>query len=132
MHDTYKRLEKEGVIGPMEPDPERGVGQLKARPFAEYPKWVYPISPETGKPVPQLVNSQREELLVLSRGAPDTVTVDPVVDERNQLAKQVAELQAKLALYKAGEEAAPVPEPAKAAAAPAPTPAKPTPAKLTA
>ena len=83
MLNVYERLQREGKIGPRD---ENGV----PRPFQEFPKRV-----DLADGSSKIVYSQREELayagLIAGKDAPQD---DPVVEERNRLALQVAEMQA--------------------------------------
>jgi len=62
--------------------------------FREYPKWIK-LADGTEK----LVASQREELAVLST-VPDAAKNDPVLEEKNRLAEQVAAQAEEMAAMK--------------------------------
>jgi hypothetical protein len=83
MLNVYERLQREGKIGPRD---ENGV----PRPFQEFPKRI-----DLADGSSKIVLSQREELAfagqIAGKGAAQD---DPVVEERNRLAMQVAEMQA--------------------------------------
>ncbi len=107
MLDAYRKLQANGVIGPMmkvdasgKPihDPSGDApGQLVPRPFAEYPKAVRRISrnAETGEErvLDFVANSKSEELKILS----DTVEMEaprsPLERERDELAQNLATQQ---------------------------------------
>jgi hypothetical protein len=110
MLDTYKRLQNNGVIGPMmKVDPQgkpvidpggEMPGTLVQRPFAEYPKAVRRV-----RLVPQEDGSLKEEIVTLVAGSKseelkimsDTVEMDvprsPLERERDELASELATQQ---------------------------------------
>jgi hypothetical protein len=86
----YKRLEAEGKIGQFDPDG-------RPRPYCEYPKQITTGEDQFGKPLYRIVNSQREELAFRAESVPGVkLEDDPVLAERNRLAKENDELRAKL------------------------------------
>lgn len=106
MLEIYKKLEKEGKIGRFD---EAG----RPRPFAEFPKQMrqprYELvrrPPTTGEPMGMferilvdpglVVHSQREELAYLAENGAEIRGQDPVLDERDDLRKQVADLRSQL------------------------------------
>lgn len=82
MLDLYKKLEADGKIGKFYKDAQ---GVMRAKPFQEFPKSIMIEGKE------YIVNSQREELALLSRMQNGVVVNDPVVQERNELLDMVAE-----------------------------------------
>lgn len=90
MMDLYKKLEAEGKIGKFFMDKD---GQLKARPFQEFPKTIRVKHPD-GDVRELIVNSAREELAAQTFET-SAAEVDPVVKERNELLEMVAERDAK-------------------------------------
>ncbi len=107
MLDTYRKLQANGVIGPMMkvgPDGKTPVydpsgeapGQLVARPFAEYPKAVRRVKIDAeGKEhiITLVAGSKSEELKIMS----DTIDLEaprsPLERERDQLAEDLATQQ---------------------------------------
>jgi hypothetical protein len=86
----YKRLEAEGKIGQFDPDGH-------PRPYQEYPKQVTTGVDDFGKPTYKIVHSQREELAFRAESVPGVkLEDDPVLAERNRLARENDELRAKL------------------------------------
>lgn len=89
----YERMQAKGIIGPRD---EHG----HARPWQEWPKQV---TGRDGKLV--LVHSAREELALAaysSESSADAAASDPVIAERNKLAKENAELRARLEMLGGG------------------------------
>lgn len=134
MNLIYEKMQKDGKIGPFMKGPN---GQLLPRPFAEYPKVVRVM--RGGKQIKKICASQREELAFKSEGEDDpVVSSDPVVQERNELAKKVAELTEQIAKINAEKDAgktaapvakSPIPEALLVADTKKPIPAAETPTK---
>ena len=101
MLDTYRKLQAQGVIGPMMkvgPDGKTPVydpsgeapGQLVQRPFAEYPKAVrrVKVDAEGNEQIITLVaGSKSEELKIMSDTMDLEVPRSPLERERDQLAE---------------------------------------------
>ncbi len=102
----YQKLEKEGKIGPFD-------AQGRPRPRIEYPKQMRQPRYELVRrpPTPSdpqgifdrvlvdpgvVVHSQREELAFLAEQGQDTTGQDPILDERNDLRKEVDSLRKQL------------------------------------
>lgn len=92
---VYEKMTKEGRIGATMKGPE-GPG-LVARPFQEYPKLIKTGKADAkGRPVKVLVKDQAEELRAKAFGVIGD-SLDPIVAERDDLARQLAEAQTRLA-----------------------------------
>jgi hypothetical protein len=108
----YKRLEAEGKIGQFDPDG-------RPRPYCEYPKQITTGEDQFGKPLYRIVNSQREELAFRAESVPGVkLEDDPVLAERNRLARENDELRAKL-LAMSGSQQSNEPVPMQPVAPPA-------------
>jgi hypothetical protein len=82
MLERYKKMEREGIIGPYDAN-----GQ--PRPYQEYPKW---IATEHGAVI---VQSKREELAKIAE-MPQAAEDDPVVAENRALRSELADMRKKL------------------------------------
>jgi hypothetical protein len=102
----YEKLQKEGKIGPFD-------ANGRPRAFVEYPKQMRQPRYELVRRAPTpsdpqgtfdrvlidpgvVVWSQREELAFLSENGQDTTGQDPILDERNDLRKEVDALRKQL------------------------------------
>lgn len=95
MLETYRRLEKEGVIGP---SMKSNDGTLVPRPYSEFPKWV---KRRDGTPV--LVDNKSEEIRIVATDDSDAPVEEQLTDaldasqaREQMLEKEVADLRAKL------------------------------------
>jgi hypothetical protein len=109
MLDTYKKLQANGVIGPLmkvgsdgkpiiDPSGEKP-GQLVARPFAEYPKLLL-RQRKDGTTFHVEVHSKGEELKVISENPDEELPRSPMERERDELATDLTterEMNKKLA-----------------------------------
>lgn len=103
---VYTKLEKEGKIG-------RFDAAGRPRPFVEFPKQVRQPKFELVRRPPNpgetqgmfervmvdpgvVVHSQREELAFLAENGAEVRGQDPVLDERDELRKEVKDLRAQL------------------------------------